>query len=60
MKILHSIVGFIIIVFGLLLLNITVDDDWLLTFGLKAISLFILFLGIVYLRKIAKVRKQIN
>lgn len=58
MKIIHSIIGIMIILFGALFLNITVDNEVFRTIMYKVIGGVILFLGVLYLKNVAKFGKQ--
>ena len=53
MKMINSVIGLIIIVFGSLFMSITVDNDDIKTISYKAFGFFILSVGILYLMKIA-------
>lgn len=58
MKIINSIIGILIITFGSLLLSITVDNEAFKTIMYKVIGALFMFLGILYLKKVAKFGKQ--
>ena len=58
MKIIHSIVGILIILLGFLFMSITVDNEVVKTIMYKVKGTLILFLGILYLKKVAKFGKQ--
>lgn len=52
MKIINSIIGILIILLGSLFMNITVEDEAFRTIMYKVIGGLILFLGILYLKKL--------
>lgn len=58
MKIMNSIKGIMIILFGSLFMSITIDNEAFRTIMYKVIGAFIMFLGILYLKKVAKFGKQ--
>ena len=58
MKIINSIIGILIILLGSLFMSITVDNEVFRTIMYRAIGTLILFLGILYLKKVAKFGKQ--
>lgn len=58
MKIINSITGLLIILFGSLLLSITVDNEAARTIMYKVIGVLFMSLGVLYLRTYAKWGKQ--
>ena len=58
MKIINSIIGLLIIIWGSLLLSITVHDETSKTLMYKVNGTLFMTLGILYLRKFAKWGKQ--
>ncbi len=58
MKIIHSIIGILIILVGSLFISITVDNEVFRTIMYKVMGTFIWLLGILYLKKVAKLGKQ--
>ena len=58
MKIIHSIIGILIIFIGASFMSITVYDEEFKTITYKVFGFFTLFAGIVYLKRIAKFGKQ--
>lgn len=58
MKMIHSIVGIFIIIVGCTIMSITVDDEQLHTLVLKIGGVFVLFVGVYYVKRIAKLGKQ--
>lgn len=58
MKIIHSIIGILIILVGSLFISITVDNEVVRTIMYKVMGALIWFLGILYLKKVAKLGKQ--
>lgn len=58
MKIIHSIIGILIILLGSLFISITVDNEVVRTIMYKVMGAFIWLLGILYLKKVAKLGKQ--
>ena len=58
MRIINSIIGILIITFGSLLLNITVDNEAVKTIMYKVIGALFMSLGVLYLRTYAKWGKQ--
>lgn len=58
MKIIHSIIGILIILVGSLFISITVDNEVVRTIMYKVMGAFIWLLGILYLKKVAKLGKQ--
>lgn len=57
-KIINSIIGLVIIIFGSLLLSITVDNEAAKTIMYKAIGILFMSVGVLYLRTYAKWGKQ--
>lgn len=58
MKIINSIIGIFIIIFGCLLMSITVYDEEFKTIAYKVFGFLMLFAGVFYLKRIAKFGKQ--
>lgn len=58
MKIIHSIIGILIILLGSLFMSITVDNEVVRTIMYKVKGALIWLLGILYLKKFAKLGKQ--
>lgn len=58
MKIIHSIIGVLIILIGSLFLSITINHDEFKTITYKVFGSFTLLAGVFYLKKIAKFGKQ--
>ena len=58
MKIINSIIGLLIIIWGSLLLSITLHDETSKTLMYKVNGTLFMTLGILYLRKFAKWGKQ--
>ena len=58
MKIIHSIIGILIILLGSLFISITVDNEAFRTIMYKVMGALIWLLGILYLKKVAKLGKQ--
>lgn len=58
MKIIHSIIGILIILIGSLFLSITVENDEFKTITYKVFGFFTLLTGVFYLKRIAKFGKQ--
>ena len=58
MKLINSIIGILIILLGSLFISITVDNEEFRTIMYKVIGALIMFLGILYLKKVAKFGKQ--
>ena len=58
MKIIHSIIGILIIFFGSTLMSITVFNEEFKTLVYKILVFLILVAGVFYLKKIAKFGKQ--
>lgn len=58
MKIIHSIIGILIILVGSLFISITVDNEVFRTIMYKVMGVLIWLLGILYLKKVAKLGKQ--
>ena len=58
MKIIHSIIGILIILLGSLFMSITVDNEVVRTIMYKVKGALIWLLGILYLKKVAKLGKQ--
>ncbi len=58
MKIIHSIIGILIILLGSLFMSITVDNEVFRTIMYKVMGALIWLLGILYLKKVAKLGKQ--
>lgn len=58
MKIIHSIIGVLIILIGSLFLSITIDHEEFTTITYKVFGFFTLLAGVFYLKRIAKFGKQ--
>ena len=58
MKIIHSIIGILIILLGSLFISITVDNEVFRTIMYKVMGALIWLLGLLYLKKVAKLGKQ--
>lgn len=58
MKIIHSIIGILIILIGSLFLSITVENDEFKTITYKVFGSITLLAGVFYLKRIAKFGKQ--
>ena len=58
MKIIHSIIGILILSFGSTLMSITVFNEEFKTLVYKILGFLILVAGVFYLKKIAKFGKQ--
>lgn len=58
MKVIHSIIGMMIIFVGLAFLCTTIDDASIRNIMLKVYGMVIVFVGTFYLKKIAKFGKQ--
>ena len=58
MKIINSIIGFIIIFVGCFFMSISVDNETFQTIIYKISGAIILFVGVYYLKRIAKFGKQ--
>lgn len=58
MQLINSIIGIMIILFGSLFISITVDNEVFRTIMYKVMGTIIMFLGILYLKKVAKFGKQ--
>lgn len=58
LKIINSIIGLVMIIFGLLLLSITVYNEAAKTIMYKVIGVLFVILGVLYLRIYAKWGKQ--
>jgi len=58
MKIINSIIGFLIIFLGCTVLSITVFNEELKTIAFKVIGFFIVVVGAFYLKSMAKLGKQ--
>ena len=58
MKIINSIIGFLIIFLGISIMNITVFHEPFTTAALKIIGICIVVVGGYYLKKIARFGKQ--
>lgn len=58
MKIIHSTIGILLIVFGCTLMSITVFNEEVKTVVYKIWGAFIVVAGTFYLKKIAKFGKQ--
>lgn len=58
MKIINSTIGILIILLGLLFVSITVENEVFKTIMYKVMGALLLFLGILYLKKVAKFGKQ--
>lgn len=58
MKIIHSIIGILIILIGALFMSITVYDEEFKTITYKVFGSFTLLAGVFYLKRIAKFGKQ--
>ena len=58
MKIINSIIGILIILLGSLFMSITVDNEVFRTIMYKVMGALILFLGLLYLKKVAKFGRQ--
>lgn len=56
-KIINSIIGLLIIIFGSFFLSITVDNEVVRTIMYKIIGAFFMSLGVLYLRSYAKLGK---
>lgn len=58
MKIIHPIIGILVILIGSLFLSITIENDEFTTISYKVFGSFTLLAGVFYLKRIAKFRKQ--
>ena len=50
----HSVIGFLILAFGMLFFNITVEGEMVQTVGYKLIGLVFITIGSYYLTKVIK------
>ena len=58
MKVIHFIIGFLLIALGLFFLSITVDGDFLKNFSYKLLGFAIVVGGAFYLKKVARFGRQ--
>ncbi len=58
MKVIHFIIGFLLIALGLFFLSITVDGDFLKNFNYKLLGFAIVVGGAFYLKKVARFGRQ--
>ncbi|WP_339258047.1 hypothetical protein [Lysinibacillus sp. FSL K6-3209] len=58
LKILNAIIGILIIFIGSIFMNITVYNETMQTMTYKGFGLFMMIVGILYLKNFAKMEKQ--
>lgn len=58
LKILNAIIGILIIFIGSIFMNITVFNETMQTMTYKGFGLFMMIVGILYLKNFAKMEKQ--
>ena len=58
LKILNAIIGILIIFIGSIFMNITVYNETMQTMTYKGFGLFMMIVGILYLKNFAKMGKQ--
>jgi len=59
-KVIHFIISVFIIFVGLSFLNITVDNEEIITITYKIFGFFTLLVGVFYLKRIAKFGKRLQ